>query len=239
MLMKLKCGKISSNAILAILDSAAKSFSLPDFVSLDWRYAASRMHCYSNGTNWSLIIEEFTYGFNSEDINEFSVIVHHYSDVSSKTALEPLFFNPIKKGKCGVLCSKKRGESRSYYAQLLSPKAKDIKLRNKLFPVSQNHKEYKKLGIELECAPEILKAEFHLWLADTYRDHIFATERELNIKIPKVLQLEEWLHPNLLDKEMPSDSPTFQQIADVLSSAQPGAYKQSSGNTHWSQRPKG
>jgi hypothetical protein len=57
----------------------------------------------------------------------------------------------------------------------------------------------------------------------------------------QILQLEEWHHPNVVDeKELPSVSETFQQLAQVLASGDVRAYRpKQAPNTHWRNWPEG
>lgn len=57
----------------------------------------------------------------------------------------------------------------------------------------------------------------------------------------QMLQLEEWHHPNIVDRdERPSRSETFKQRAEVLATGSKGLYRPSRpSNTHWSNWPDG
>jgi hypothetical protein len=57
----------------------------------------------------------------------------------------------------------------------------------------------------------------------------------------KLLQLEEWTHPNVVDEdERPSGSKTFQQLAKVLATGEVKHYRpKEKPNTHWRNWPEG
>jgi len=72
---------------------------------------------------------------------------------------------------------------------------------------------------------------------------VLATPEERRISVlPEmelILQLEEWHHPNVVDdKERPSGSKTFQQLAQVLVTGDVSLYQSSQpSNTHWRNWP--
>ncbi len=56
----------------------------------------------------------------------------------------------------------------------------------------------------------------------------------------KLLQLEEWFHPDVAVGQLPSENETFQQIAHVIELKDPTMYKPTyKPNTHWSHWPEG
>jgi hypothetical protein len=230
-----KSAKLTAESILKSLDDAYEEGNFPAFVNFEWRFGAARMHGFSDLSDWAIVFEEFTYGFNG-DIDDFAVLLQSFGSHLPRRNLKKIFLHPIEKGPCGFLCFFKEGESRSYHSQRLHPKASDFKIRGKTYPIKRQPNEYKKLGIQLEHSPEILKVEFQRWLADNYRDSFFATKEELGIELPKVLQLENWHHPSARG-DLPSKSQTFQLIAKALETGDSSLYTMKDGNVHWSQRP--
>src|SRR5260370_41665061 len=85
----------------------------------------------------------------------------------------------------------------------------------------------------------------HVRLAvPTDRLRFLASEEELRARIPsdlpRLLMLDEWHHPDLINGEKPSDSQTFQQLAEALVEGDAGCYAPSlPPNTHWSHWPAG
>jgi hypothetical protein len=82
------------------------------------------------------------------------------------------------------------------------------------------------------------------YLADVAREKVLATPEERCGNVPadleQILQLEEWHHPDVRAGERPSGSETFQQLARMLVSGDPGHYRPSRPpNTHWSNWPEG
>lgn len=79
-------------------------------------------------------------------------------------------------------------------------------------------------------------------LVPEHRELLLATEVELRRRIPAdlptLLQLDEWHQPDLFDV-LPSASEVYQQLADVVATADPGRYRPTEQpNTHWSSWPE-
>jgi hypothetical protein len=99
-------------------------------------------------------------------------------------------------------------------------------------------------GIELERAPRVRVFELCRYLADVAREQVLATPQERRVSVPpdltQILQLEEWHHPDVRVGERPSDSETFQQLAEVLATGDVKAYRPTRvPNTHWKYWPEG
>jgi len=81
-------------------------------------------------------------------------------------------------------------------------------------------------------------------LVPKHRDLLLADDHELRRRIPadlpQILVLEEWRHrePDRYD-QLPSETETFRQLADVLATGEPTRYRPSMApNTHWSNWPE-
>ena len=77
-----------------------------------------------------------------------------------------------------------------------------------------------------------------------HRDLLLADEDELRHRLPadlpRIMVLEEWWHrdPDRFD-QLPSETETFQQLAQVLASGDVDAYRPTHApNTHWSFWPE-
>ncbi len=81
-------------------------------------------------------------------------------------------------------------------------------------------------------------------LLPEYRAGLLATdgelEKHLKAKVPLVLRLDEWHHPDVSAGELPSNSEAFKMIAEVLATGDASRYKPTQEpNTHWSNWPMG
>jgi hypothetical protein len=75
-----------------------------------------------------------------------------------------------------------------------------------------------------------------------YRDGLLSTDTERRCGVPgdlpRLLQIEEWVHPHLMDGELPSGCESFKLIAKVLATGDPIHYRPTEEpNTHWSNWP--
>jgi hypothetical protein len=226
--------RVTADGVLAALDAAGSDF--PGLVSFSWRYGGSRLHAFADARHWAIVIEEVTYGFNGP-VDSIPIVLRSFGDALPARNRKNIWLHPIERGPCGVFCYDKDDEDRSYHAQRLHPDAKNLRIRGKVVKLDHDPKRYAKLGIRLEYKPEILKAELLPFLVETFRDRIFATDRELGIKLPRLLKLDAWLHPDTYS-ELPSSSESFRQIAAVLEHRDPTLYKVRGGNTRWDQRPE-
>ena len=75
--------------------------------------------------------------------------------------------------------------------------------------------------------------------------HLFWLTREeiskkIPIDLPTFMILDNWHHPDLVVGEMPSDTETFRQLANVILNGDKNLYNTSEvNNTHWSKLPEG
>lgn len=125
----------------------------------------------------------------------------------------------------------------------ISPKATKFLIRNRTVQIPAID-DYHKKGVELQHSPHVQYHELMRCVAPEHRDLLVATEEELRKLIPEdlplLLRLDEWWHPDTCNEELPSQTDTFQMIADVLVSNDPSRYKTPiETNTHWSNWPDG
>jgi hypothetical protein len=81
-------------------------------------------------------------------------------------------------------------------------------------------------------------------LAAVARDDVLATATEQRVSVlpgmERVVQLDEWHHPDLTSGESPSDVESFRQLASVLATGDARKYRPTTPpNTHWKHWPEG
>lgn len=221
--------RFTSSEILEALDEAGKDF--PALVTFSWRYGGGRLHAFADDKHWAIAIEEFTYGVTGP-VDDFPLLVHRFGSRFRKRSRD--WLAPIARGPCGVLCFDTDEDEPPFRTQRLHPDATDVRIRGKVVPMSHDLAHYRMLGIEQHFPPAILKAELHPYLAETYRERLFATDAELGIALPRVLRLDDWFHPA---DNAPSDSESFRQIATALERRDASLYTVRGGDTRWNQRP--
>lgn len=101
--------------------------------------------------------------------------------------------------------------------------------------------QYQTAGIELQGdRPAIF--ELCRFLTHHHRDQVLATRPERRVSVPpelaEILVLEDWHHPDVCSEELPSETETFRQLAEVLASGDVAQYKTAeTHNTHWRHWP--
>jgi hypothetical protein len=79
---------------------------------------------------------------------------------------------------------------------------------------------YKASGIEIEDQTRINAIEFLRLLDALHHDKLVATENEIRGRIPsdipKIIELHDRFHPDVINGELPSRNETFIQISKVL-----------------------
>lgn len=234
--------------ILTILDQCAKDFTFP---ALDHGYvylAKTKMTLFRSEQDWAIAIEVF--GFSPRagvpDIHIYNFSNNLYQrNSSSNYVSEEAYQNYLKQNP--------HNESRFFYPiknqdwqieeeQEFTKEGGICLFRDQEIKVP-TQAEYQEIGIELE-EERPLTFEFCRYIAAKYPKLVSATEEERRASIQPemklLLELEDWHHPDILGGESPSDSISFQQIAEVLHSNNPKLYDfNTKGNTHWSNWPEG
>ena len=222
--------------ILEILDRNCDAFTFP---MLDNGYvylAATRLSLFRSDKDWALVIEVF--GFSPR---EGLPSVHIYTFASRLPAgdaddphHESHFVNPIEEDDW----------LDEEDAEMVSSDAKEVVVRGRAIALPDAD-AYEAHDIELEDPPNVQVFELCRYLAAVARDDVLATERERRVNVPQelaqVLVLDEWHHPNVVDeKDRPSGSETFRQLAEVLVSGDIDRYQPThEPNTHWVNWPDG
>ena len=87
--------------------------------------------------------------------------------------------------------------------------------------------------------PAILRS-----LLPQHRDALLASDAELAMRnphnLPLWMRLDEWHHPDLAGKELPSQSETFRLLASAIATGDKAKYRLTKKpNTHWKNWPDG
>ena len=236
----------SAETILEILDSAAQAFTFP---MMDNGYvypAATRLSLFRSSEDWALVIELF--GFSPRaGLPDLSLItlasrIHRQKargNFASEAGWDTYLTNhphdetsityPVGEG----LWIDPDGEE-------TVAESGEVRLRDLTVPLP-DPAEYGDVGIELESErPAIF--EFCRYLAAHWRDDVLATpaERRVNVlpEMEQILLLEDWHHPDTCEGELPGETGTFRQLAQVLSTGDVSLYHTSEEpNTHWRHWP--
>ncbi|MGI8978531.1 MAG: DUF7003 family protein [Pirellulaceae bacterium] len=235
---------------MSILDDCCESFKFPVLDNGYLYLAATRLSLFRSTADWAMIIEVFGFspraGIPHTTIYTFANKLAKRkspADYVNRQAYENYLANnphneyesvfPIKEG---AWHDQEDGEVVSQNATEIVVREKKVKL-----PPSKAHH---KIGGELEQPPRVQVFELCRYLAEIERSQVLATMEERRIHVlpemTELLVLDEWHHPDLCNDELPSESETFQQLAEVLASNDVKAYHPASAaNTHWRNWPEG
>lgn len=213
----------SAAVILKQLDDCAEAYTFPVLDNAYVYPADTRMTLYRDEERWALVIEVL--GFNShmggtEGIDNalycFGNCLRRRPGMSPEDTLRP-----VTDGDSGPLFAESDGTA-------LRKGVKDLRIRGRLLPAPPSAEAF-----------ELLRA-----LVPEHREQLFATDEELQARLPsdlpRLLRLDEWNHPDIAEGDLPSESPTFKMLAQVLETGDPSLYRpRRKPNTHWSNWPEG
>lgn len=241
----------NADQILSILDRCCDHFTFP---MLDNGYvylAATRLSLYNTPGDWAMVIEVFGFspraGLPCAHICTFASTLHNrnrpeqyvkreaYDNyIANNPNNESRFVYPIAEG---LWQDEQDGE-------IVAGNASEIVVRDHAIPLPPLD-SYGRCGIKLERPPQVRVFELCRLLADLERESVLATAEERRISVlpemTQILQIEEWHHPNVIEeKDRPSGSETFRQLAQVLVTGDAELYRPSRPpNTHWRNWPDG
>ena len=240
--------EISTSSILRMLDQSAKAFAFP---MLDNGYvylAASRLSLFRSDKHWAVVFEIF--GFSPRaghpDLSIVTIANKlHDRNTQSDYVSKDAYDNYLK--------SNPYWEMRNFWPissedwideenpEFVAKKG-EIVLRGKSYGVPELSL-YADKGIVLEGEqPSIF--ELCRYLAHDDREALLATEAERRVSIlpemKRVMLLDEWHHPDLVNGQAPSQTETFQLLARVLEKNDPEHYYTDEPvNNHWKNWPEG
>lgn len=225
--------------ILNQLDACARAFTFP-MLDNGYVYLGDvRLTAYCDERRWALVIEVLGYGTREGGHDGVNNALYCFGNCLMRppgTANED-FLSVTSDGPEGPTFEDEFG----FYVR---PEARSILIRDELVALDLTPEALTAREIELVDSPRVNGAEMLRSLLPEHREALLAGDEELRSRLPsdlpEVLRLSGWHHPDVAGNELPSGSPTFQMIADVLASGDPGRYRPlDPPNTHWRNWPEG
>jgi hypothetical protein len=225
--------------ILAQLDECNSESTFP---MLDNGYiypAGTKLTAYRDDIRWIIVIEIIGFNYRGGGHNGISNCLHVYGnclDYKPGTRNENFITITDDAYNCNTF-----DEEEFFF---LNPDCTNFILRGKTTQLYKERELYDYYGISIEDQNRINAFEFLRLLDALHHDELVATEIELRERIPydipKILELHDWCHPDILNDELPSKNETFIQIAKVLQTGDVAHYKPSNApNTNWKYWPEG
>ena len=205
--------KYTEQDVLDQLDhGAAKAAGFPCLGNMNLDYLATRLHVFGDENRWALAFNSIVWWPAYEGLH--TVI----ESVGNCVRGEPL--RAIAPGAIEM----------DYDEDSDLETVTGVTVRGVEVPVS---------SLKIKPEPEISE-DVGFWtgiaLLERHGDKLFAMPKEVAAGLPgdllPILTLNEWLHPDVT--QAPSASETFRQIAKVIVTGDPSAYRAPANpNTHW------
>lgn len=225
--------------ILNQLDKCNSAYTFP-MLDNGYVYAAgTKLSGYRDDERWVIVIEAIGFSYRGGGHNGISNCLHIYGnclDYEPGTRNENFIYLTEDVNNCSTF------DDEEYF--YLNPNCSSFTLRGKAFPLYHDRELYKASGIEIEDQLRINAFEFLRLLEALHHDKLVATENEIRGRIPsdipKIIELHNWFHPDVVNDELPSKNETFIQIAKVLETGNTEHYKPThEPNTYWANWPEG
>jgi hypothetical protein len=229
----------STGDILTQLDACAKNFNFP---VLDNGYIypiTSRMTVFGDLESWVIVVEcvGYHYRFKGHDGLENSFYMYG----------NRLPFEPGINYDFGLWVTGDSDEGSTFMGDqfgTLDPGVSSMMIRETKIAIPRDRAWYASRDVELADPAGIRGYELLRAVLPEYRGDLLATDEEIceafRQELPKLLQLDEWYHPDIIGEEKPSENETFQLVAAVLAAGDAGLYQPArQPNNHWRNWPFG
>jgi hypothetical protein len=219
--------------ILRQLDVEAESYVFPMLDNGYYYHGDQKMTIFRDDKRWAILLEVLAFN-------------NHESGLEGITTIANVFGNCLlgwnDNDNFNYFASDNVVETflddDTIYLPYLNPKAKSILVRGQEIPIISDRHHYKLKGIEFENEDKITPWEFLRGLIPEYSNLFWVTREEISAKIPRDLPifmtLDSWHHPDIVMGEKPSETETFQQLADTIMTGNKQLYNTTeTSNTHW------
>jgi hypothetical protein len=237
-----------ADQILGVLDRCRDTYDFPMLDNGYFYLAATRLSLFRTSSDWAMVFELF--GFSPRSGSPDTYIETFASQLHNRDSPESY---GSRQAYENYLANNQNNEFRSVgpiddgnwqaeqNVELVGANSSSLRLRGRTIALPPLA-EYSKRNIELKNPPEVRVFELCRLLAEVERNAVLATPQEQRQSVMpemiKIMQLEEWHHPDLANDERPSGSRTFRQLAEVLATGDVALYKPvDAPNTDWRNWP--
>lgn len=233
---------INPENILTQLDKEAESFSFPMFDNGYYYHGDQKLTIFRDNTRWAMTIEQIAYNNHCYEVTGITTIVSAFGNCILTEQLND-------NGNFFFFANDNEVESFLYddgnmFSSYLNPQLKNILVRDQIVPIINNSSYYFSKGIDLQDSNKVTPWEFMRGLIPEKSELLWVTRQDISNKIPLdlpvLMTLNNWYHPDLAAGQMPSETETFQHLAQVISTGDIGFYNPAEKqNTHWKNWPEG
>ena len=219
--------------ILRQLDVEAESYVFPMLDNGYYYHGDQKMTIFRDDKRWAILLEVLAFNNHESGLEGITTIANvfgncligwndndNFNYFASDNGVETFLANDI------------------IYSPYLNPEAKSILVRGQEIPITFDRHHYKLKGIDFEHEDKIRPWEFLRGLIPKYSNLFWVTKEEISTKIPRDLPifmtLDNWHHADLVVGEKPSETETFQQLAETIITGNKKLYNTTEiNNTHW------
>ena len=223
---------ISAGDILKTLDEGADTYDFPTLNNIYFYFGKIKIAIFRNANEWLLIFQELSFFIKSK---KFVNTVYVFGNTIEGTRIQ--FINQI-------LFESADDKMFDYFFNLLlNPLDFQVVIKGDEKRFTPTPKEYQDIGIDIEDEKMPVEAKIIRYLTNKIPELLFFNHDELlemcekkdsNLKL--FMELDDWYHPDLVDDELPSDSPCFVSLAEAIEKNDSTIYRcpEDSYNIHWS-----
>jgi|LakMenEpi03Aug12_release.lakeMendotaPanAssembly.Ray.scaffolds.fasta_scaffold525766_1 hypothetical protein len=230
---------IDKQEILRQLDEEAKVYAFPMLDNGYYYHGDQKLTIFRDASRWAILLEVLAYNNHMQGLDGITTIANVFGNcLTGSNGNDNFNYFADDNGTETFLYDEVN------YIPYLNPQVKSIKIRDLDVAVIFDREHYKAKKITFEYEDKITPWEFMRGLIPEYSNLFWLRGKEISKKIPTDLPvfmtLDNWHHPDLVVDERPSDTQTFQQLADVILTGDKRLYSTSETiNTHWTNWPDG
>ena len=234
--------------ILSVIDKSARDFQFPMLDNGNVYLATSRLSLYGSAEGWAIVIELFGFspraGCPDLSVTTISNKLHNRNQLSDYVSPEAyqayLSNNPSTEMRNFWPISDNFWIDEDEPEHVIPDATFDLRGHSIAIP---DRKDLEATGIELE-GKRVAIFELCRFLAAEHRADVLGTEKERRVSVDpemhRILELDDWHHPDLAAGQLPSQTKTFQKLASVLESKNAASFEVSEiPNNHWKNWPDG
>ncbi|QKJ63215.1 hypothetical protein [Flavobacterium sp. M31R6] len=230
---------IDKEEILRQLDSEAESYVFPMLDNGYYYHGDQKLTIFRDEKRWAILLEILAYNNHLDGLEGITTVAAVFGNCLTGWNDNDNFNYFANDSEIeAFLCDENN------YPSYLNPLAKTFKVKEIEIPIIFDLEHYKSKKIDFEYVNKITPREFMRGLIPEHSHLFWLTREEISKKIPIDLPtfmiLDNWHHPDLVIGEIPSETETFRQLADVILNGDKNLYNTSEvNNTHWSNWPEG
>jgi hypothetical protein len=229
---------LQPNDILEVLDNRPKRW-FPRLDTATEFLCASRLTAYAKGSEWALVFETLVFAPPSTGLDRVRTWLYTFGTplAGPQGNTRDSQLHVISEGDDGPIFSSGTG------FELRATKG-SVRIRGKLVSYDASAKALARERIPQVFPPKVCGPDWVRLVAVDHRESLLATDQERRARVApglrKLLELDEWRHPDISEGEIPSDTETFQLLADAIAQSDPKLYRpRERPNNHWRNWPRG